>query len=71
MRSAICHLASYASFGLGSLCFWLHHRIGGRLDADGFLREPFWLLPMGWFFAFSGLSLLIASLFRPKKEDRA
>lgn len=71
MRGAICHLASYASFGLGSLCFWLHREIGGHLDAEGFLHEPFWLLPMGWFFAFSGLCFLVASLFRPKKEDRA
>jgi len=67
MRSELCHLASYASFGLGSLCFWLHHRIGGRLDADGFLHEPFWLLPMGWFFALGGLAFLVASLFRPKQ----
>jgi len=71
MRSARCHLASSASFGLGSLCFWLHHQIGGHLDAEGFLHEPFWLLPMGWFFAFGGLSFLIASLFWPQKEDRA
>ena len=67
MRSALFHLASSASFGLGSLCFWLHHRIGGRLDADGFLREPFWLLPMGWFFALGGLAFLVASLFRPRQ----
>jgi hypothetical protein len=55
-----------ASFGAGSLCFWLHRQIGSYLDAEGFLHEPFWLLPMGWFFAFSGLSLLVASLFRRK-----
>ncbi|MFM7743269.1 MAG: DUF3955 domain-containing protein [Verrucomicrobiota bacterium] len=67
MRSTVCHLASYASFGLGGLCFWLHQRIGGHLDADGFLHEPFWLLPMGWLFAFSGLSFLVVSLFRPKQ----
>jgi hypothetical protein len=56
-----------ASFGAGSLCFWLHREIGSHVDADGFLHEPFWLLPVGWFFAFSGLTLLVASLFRPKK----
>jgi hypothetical protein len=67
MRSVICHWAATASFGAGSLCFWLHRQIGSYLDAEGFLHEPFWLLPMGCFFAFSGLSFLVASLFRPKK----
>ena len=71
MRSTIFHQASTLSFGVGSLCFWLHREIGGHLDAFGFIHEPFWLLPMGWFFAFSGLTFLVASLFRPKKEDRA
>ena len=66
MRSEICHWASMASFGASSLCFWFHRQIGSYLDAEGFLHEPFWLLPMGWFFAFSGLSFLVASLFRRK-----
>jgi len=38
------------------------------VDAEGFLHEPFWLLPMGWLFAFSGLSFLVSSLFRSRKE---
>lgn len=49
-----------------SLCFWLHREIGSYVDADGFLHEPFWLLPMGWFFAFGGLAFLVATLFRSK-----
>jgi hypothetical protein len=67
MRSQVCHWASLASFGSGSLCFWLHREIGSHVDAEGFLHEPFWLLPMGWFFALGGLSFLVASLFRPKQ----
>jgi hypothetical protein len=67
MRGAICHLGSMACFGLGSLCFWLHRERGAHVDAEGFLHEPFWLLPMGWFFAFGGLAFLVASLFRTKK----
>lgn len=67
MRSQICHWASLASFGSGSLCFWLHREIGSHVDAEGLLHEPFWLLPMGWFFALGGLSFLVASLFRPKQ----
>jgi hypothetical protein len=67
MRGAIFHLSSMACFGLGSLCFWLHRELGGHVDAEGFLHEPFWLLPLGWFFAFGGLAFLVASLFRPKK----
>lgn len=67
MRSVVFHWASMASFGSGSLCFWLHREIGSHVDAKGFLHEPFWLLPMGWFFFLSGLSFLVASLFRPKQ----
>jgi len=68
MRSTIFHLASTLSFGVGSLCFWLHRQIGSYVDCEGFLHEPFWLLPMGWFFAFGGLSFLVASLFWSRKE---
>lgn len=67
MRGAICHLGSMACFGLGSLSFWLHRELGAHVDAEGFLHEPFWLLPMGWFCAFGGLAFLVASLFRAKK----
>ena len=45
----------------------LHRELGAHVDAEGFLHEPFWLLPMGWFFAFGGLAFLVASLFRAKK----
>ncbi len=37
-------------FWLGIACaaFLTFHLLGARIDADGFLHEPFALLPIGW-----------------------
>jgi hypothetical protein len=32
---------------------------GSYVDVDGFLREPFYLLALGWFFVLAGGALMV------------
>jgi drug/metabolite transporter (DMT)-like permease len=45
---------------LSALCFAAFGIIGSRVDDQGLLREPFFLLPMGWLLA---LTAMLAGLF--------
>lgn len=45
---------------LSGLCFGAFSLIGSHVDSNGVLREPFFLLPIGWLFA---ASALVAGLF--------
>ena len=39
---------------LGILCFLSFGLIGSEVDENGFLIEPFFLIPIGWLFLFLG-----------------
>lgn len=45
-------------FLAGILCFLSFELIGSTVDAEGILREPFALIPMGWLAVLSGLVCL-------------
>ncbi len=57
----LCFCASWA-------CWAAYARNGSTLDQDGVLHEQFGFIPLGWLLAFGGLSFLVASLFRSRKE---
>jgi len=37
------------------ICWGAYRLIGSDVDAKGVLREPFVLIPLGWFFLFGAL----------------
>ena len=48
---------SLVLLGLGLACLVAFRLIGSEVDADGVLREPFALIPIGWFSISLGLIL--------------
>ena len=48
---------SLALLGLGFACLVAARLIGSEVDVDGVLREPFALIPIGWFSLSLGLIL--------------
>jgi len=50
-------ITALTSLGLAFLTFGLFNLIGAKIDASGILHEPFFLLPLGWFF------ILLAFIF--------
>ncbi len=48
--------------GLG--CFVAFNLLGSTLDAQGFLHEPFALLPLGYLLLFTGMVLTVIPLLR-------
>ncbi|MDQ0174356.1 DUF3955 domain-containing protein [Bacillus chungangensis] len=64
-------LASTPIF-LGVLCLVIYSMIGARLEPDGTLVEPFFLIPLSYLFVFSGIITLlfvaIISVFNKSKH---
>ena len=63
-------MLSFALFAAG-LAMWAGYSLqGAHVDSEGMLREPFYLLAMGWFVNFAGVSSLLAgfSLFIARKR---
>ncbi len=59
-------IAAITCFLAAKGCYELFQRIGSRLDDQGFLHEPFGLIPLGWMFVFAGAVLLVLSWVRRK-----
>ncbi|CAI8874262.1 Group-specific protein [Bacillus sp. IT-79MI2] len=63
-------LASTPIF-LGILCLVIYSMIGSRVESDGTLVEPFFLIPLSYLFVFSGiiaiLFVAIISMFKKGK----
>ena len=57
-------IAGALFLALSAACFVTLRLIGSRVDADGTLREPFALIPLGWLAAFIGAVLLAIGSFR-------
>ncbi|MDZ4407632.1 DUF3955 domain-containing protein [Bacillus cereus] len=51
-------LASTPIF-LGVLCAVIYTIIGSRVEPDGTLVEPFFLIPLGYLFVFIGIILVL------------
>ena len=43
-------------------CAVAYELIGSHVDADGWLREPFALIPVGWLSGLAGVSLVVLGL---------
>lgn len=56
---------------LGILCIIIYGMIGSRVEPDGTLVEPFFLIPISFLFVFSGIISLIitgiTSILKRKK----
>ncbi len=54
---------------LGVICFILRGMIGDSLAPDGTLIEPFFLIPVGYLFFFTGIiSILFVAIFSTIKK---
>ncbi len=51
------HLIPLIPLFLGVICFGAYTIIGSGVSPDGSLAEPFYLLPLGWFFFLSATLL--------------
>ena len=59
---------SLVFFVLSGGCLFGYHLIGVSVDTEGFLIEPFALIPLGWFFLLLGLVTIGAYLWISKKS---
>ena len=48
-------------------CAVAYELIGSHVDADGWLREPFALIPVGWLSGLAGVSLVVLGLLRRRR----
>jgi len=49
---------------LSFICMAAYNFIGSTIDKNGFLHEPFFLIPIGWLFLFSGIVLFIFAVLK-------
>ncbi|MFM9041549.1 MAG: DUF3955 domain-containing protein [Vulcanococcus sp.] len=56
-----CHRLAWVLFGGAVACQVSFHLIGSRVDAQGILREPFWLLPLSTALGLGGGASLLAA----------
>ncbi|PFM64023.1 group-specific protein [Bacillus cereus] len=65
------YLLASSPIVLGVLCIIMFNIIGSEVKPDGALVEPFFLIPLAYLFAFSGvmaiLFVAIFSMFRKKQ----
>jgi hypothetical protein len=57
-------VAGLACLVLAAACFVAKTIAGSRVDAEGILREPFALIPIGWTLALVGGALVALGLTR-------
>lgn len=63
------YIFSLVSFIIGIACMMAFNIIGSEIAPDGRLIEPFYLIPVGFFFVFIAvISALIVTLFYKVKE---
>ncbi|WP_057770552.1 DUF3955 domain-containing protein [Lactobacillus selangorensis] len=56
---------------LGAVCFLVKAVIGVRVDSQGFLHEPFFLLPLGYLLLGISLVLALGILGRKLRQQRS
>jgi len=61
------YLISIVPLAIGILCFILSGVIGSEVLADGTLKEPFFLIPIGYLFLAIGIILGIIILLKRRK----
>ena len=55
--------------GLGVASFMAFSLIGSTLDEEGFLHEPFPLLPLGYLLLLAGAGVAILGAFRARRRQ--
>lgn len=48
-------------------CALAYELIGSHVDADGWLREPFALIPLGWLSGLAGILFVVLGLWRRRR----
>ena len=67
-RKAKMNMISIILLVIGAICFLAKSLIGSEIDSDGVLHEPFFLIPIGYLFLFSGIiSILIVLIIKAIK----
>ncbi|MEX0051725.1 DUF3955 domain-containing protein [Clostridium butyricum] len=56
------YLFNLIPFILTALCFVAYNLIGSEVLPDGTLSEPFFLIPISWFFFLIGVAWLIINI---------
>ena len=56
------YLLNLIPFILTALCFVAYNLIGSEVLPDGTLSEPFFLIPISWFFFLIGVAWLIINI---------
>lgn len=56
------YLLNLIPFILTGLCFVAYNLIGSEVLPDGTLSEPFFLIPISWFFFLIGVAWLIINI---------
>jgi hypothetical protein len=41
---------------------------GSSVDQDGFVQEPFWLLPIGWLLVIIGATWTVVAMIRSRRR---
>lgn len=63
------YIFSLISFIIGIACMMAFNIIGSEIAPDGMVVEPFYLIPIGFFFVFIAvISALIVTLFYKNKK---
>jgi len=62
MKFGTIILAAIAALGVAALV--LFQAMGSSIDADGFLREPFYLIPIGYLLIFIGVGGIALPILR-------
>lgn len=57
-------LIGFIFISLGLVCFLIKLNSVDYIDANGILHEKFFLIPIGYIFIFSGMIVLLYSLFK-------
>ena len=66
-RRLLSGVAAMACLLAAKGCYEFFQRIGSHLDDQGFLHEPFGLIPLGWLFVLAGAVLIVLSWVRRNK----
>ena len=56
------YLLNLIPFILTALCFVAYNLIGSEVLPDGTLSEPFFLIPISWFFFLIGVTWLLINI---------
>jgi hypothetical protein len=58
------YLVAVIFLAIGAGCWTVYNYIGSYVDEEGWLHEPFGLIPIGYFFLFLGIIWGLVTLIR-------